>query len=178
MTWYFVKDGMQQGPVSDDQIRRMAQDGSLRREDLVWREGMASWQSAADAGIGFPVASAALQPPPPPQYVAAPPQHLPPSPPPQYSQYSPPVLATGAATAIPDYLPWSIAATILCCLPLGVVAIVFSAKANSAKAAGDLRAAAEAANLAKIWLYLSVGLGLLVGVIYGLVFIASLAQSS
>jgi hypothetical protein len=87
------------------------------------------------------------------------------------------VLAPGAAAAIPDYLGWSIAATVLCCLPMGIIAIVFSVKANNAKSAGDLRTAAEAANQAKIWLYVSVGLGLAVSLIYGLVFIASLAQS-
>src|SRR6185295_15452937 len=98
MTWYFAKDGSQQGPVSDDQIRRMAQDGSLRREDLVWREGMAAWQPASEAGIEFPLPSrpsGTLPPPPPPQYVA--PIATPPPPPaqysppnaPQYVQYSP-----------------------------------------------------------------------------------------
>ncbi|MEA2601356.1 MAG: hypothetical protein QOF89_2348 [Acidobacteriota bacterium] len=171
MTWYFVKDGMQQGPVSDDQIRRMAQDGSLQREDLVWREGMAAWQPASEAGVEFSASPGALQPPPPPpQYVAPPPAPYSP-----YSPYSPsPELAPGAA-AIPDYLPWSIAATILCCLPLGIVAIVFSAKANNAKAAGDLRTAAEAANQAKIWLYVSAGIGLVVGLIYCVGILASLA---
>ena len=172
--WYFVKDGVQQGPVSDDQIRGMARDGSLRGEDLVWREGMASWLAAWEAGIEFPVAPAALPPPPPPvaPYSSPPPQYVAPA-----AQYYPsPALTTGAAAAIPDYLPWSIAATILCCLPLGVVAIVFAVKANSAKAIGDLRGAAEAANQAKIWLYLSVGIGLVVGLFYGIAIIASMAE--
>jgi len=160
MAWYFVKDGVQQGPVSDDQIRRMAQDGSLRGEDLVWREGMASWQAAREAGIELPMAPVAPYSPSPAQY----------------SPYAPAPMLPTAAVAIPDYLPWSIAATILCCLPLGIVAIVFSAKANSAKAIGDFRAAAEAANQAKIWLYVSAGIGLLVGLVYCVGIIASLAD--
>lgn len=177
MTWYFAKDGVQQGPVSEEQIKRMARDGSLRREDLVWREGMAAWQPASEAGVEFPLPSGpsgSLPPPPPPQYVA-PPQYLPP---PTRPYSSSPVLATGAAAAITDYLPWSIAATILCCLPVGIVAIVFSVKSNSAKAAGDLRTAAEASNQAKIWLYISVGLGLLTSLFGVVVFLAGLAQNS
>jgi hypothetical protein len=46
--WYFAQAGQQQGPVSDEQFKRMAREGSLSKHDLVWQEGMASWQPAME----------------------------------------------------------------------------------------------------------------------------------
>ncbi len=48
-------------------------------------------------------------------------------------------------------------ATVLCCLPAGVVGIVFAAQANSAKNVGDLATAREKARIARIWTLVSVG---------------------
>ena len=173
--WYFMKDGTQYGPIPEEQIRTMARDGNLKQDDLVWSEGMASWVAAAEVGIfEFPA------PPPPPQYTAPPP------PPPQYQapppQYGapPPYPSTptfGSAGAdIPNYLPWAIVVTLLCCLPAGVASIVFASKANSAKAIGDLEGARKAADQAKIWLIVSVVGGLLVLVFYIFVGIAGNLQ--
>lgn len=49
----------------------------------------------------------------------------------------------------------TVISTICCCLlaiPFGIVAIVYSAKINSAVTAGDMEAAKKAAKMAKIWL--------------------------
>lgn len=48
-----------------------------------------------------------------------------------------------------NYLVWAILCTILCCLPLGVVSIVYAAKVDGLYAAGDLDAAQEASDNAK-----------------------------
>ena len=163
--WYFMKEGTQQGPLLEEEIRRMAQSGSLGREDLVWSEGMDSWLPASEVGIfEFPALPPAppAPPPPPPQYMA-PPQPYSPSPP-----------SFGAAGGdIPNYLPWAIVATLLCCLPAGIASIVFANKANSAKAMGDLVAARNAANQAKIWLIVSVVVGFLATIVYIFATIAS-----
>jgi hypothetical protein len=46
--WYFSKgDDHQQGPVSAQELNRMAQSGKLRPDDLVWKEGMGEWVSAS-----------------------------------------------------------------------------------------------------------------------------------
>jgi hypothetical protein len=66
----------------------------------------------------------------------------------------------GIGMDIPNYLPWAIAATLLCCMPGGVVSIIYASKANSAKARGDYAEASAAAGQAKTWLILSVVLGL------------------
>jgi hypothetical protein len=44
--WYYARDGRQSGPVSDQELRRLVNDRTLRPEDLVWREGMADWEPA------------------------------------------------------------------------------------------------------------------------------------
>ena len=44
----------------------------------------------------------------------------------------------------PNNLVWAILATILCCVPLGIVSIVYSAQVNSKWAVGDV-AGAQAA---------------------------------
>jgi hypothetical protein len=44
---------------------------------------------------------------------------------------------------------WAILATILCCLPLGVVSIVFSSQVNSKWAMGDAQGALKASNNAR-----------------------------
>lgn len=60
------------------------------------------------------------------------------------------------------YLVFSILCTILCCLPFGVVAIVFAAKINSALAAGNIAEAKDCAKKSKIWIIVSAAVGLLV----------------
>lgn len=46
-------------------------------------------------------------------------------------------------------LVWGILTTIFCCLPLGIVSIVFAAKVNGQWAAGDYAGAQDSANKAK-----------------------------
>jgi heme/copper-type cytochrome/quinol oxidase subunit 2 len=51
-------------------------------------------------------------------------------------------------------LVWAILSTVLCCLPLGVVSIVFAAQVNGKWAMGDFAGAQESAKKAKqfaIW---------------------------
>ncbi|MDQ1484136.1 MAG: hypothetical protein QOF35_2212 [Actinomycetota bacterium] len=74
---------------------------------------------------------------------------IPPAPPPPYSYGG-----QGAQGAPPNYLVWAILSTVLCCLPLGVVSIVFSTQVNSKWALGDVAGAQEASVRAKrfaIW---------------------------
>jgi Interferon-induced transmembrane protein len=48
-----------------------------------------------------------------------------------------------------NYLVWSILSTIFCCLPLGIVSIVFAAQVNSKWAAGDVAGARDSSEKAK-----------------------------
>ncbi len=52
--WYYTQNGQQMGPVSDDDLRRLAGSGALKPTELVWKEGMANWTSAASVRGLFP----------------------------------------------------------------------------------------------------------------------------
>lgn len=56
-----------------------------------------------------------------------------------------------ALRPVPNYLVPSILVTLCCCLPLGIVAVVYSAQVNSKLAAGDVAGAEAASRSAKNW---------------------------
>ena len=91
----------------------------------------------------------------------APPQGGPPSPPPAYSApaYGAPAQAA-SGPPVPNHLIWAILATICCCLPTGIVAIIFAAQVDGKVAAGDLAGARQASDNAKLWSWISLGAGL------------------
>jgi len=60
----------------------------------------------------------------------------------------------------PNYLVWAILSTILCCLPFGIVSIVFAAQVNSKWQAGDFEGAMRSSKSAKTWAWVSFGIGL------------------
>lgn len=67
----------------------------------------------------------------------------------------------------PDsYLVESILATIFCCLPLGVVGIVFAAQVNSLYNSGDIEGANQASAKAKSWTNSSFWVGIVIGALY------------
>jgi hypothetical protein len=74
-----------------------------------------------------------------------------------------------AAAAIPTYLLQSILVTIFCCLPLGIVSIIYSTQVNSKLAAGDVAGAQAASGNAKRWALIA----LVAGLIANTIFIAS-----
>ena len=59
--------------------------------------------------------------------------------------------AAAPTAVIPNYLISSILVTLCCCMPFGIVALVFSAQVNSKLAAGDVAGAQAASNSAKTW---------------------------
>jgi len=64
-----------------------------------------------------------------------------------------------------SYLWWSIAATVLCFLPLGLVALYHSWQCENALSAGDESAAIAASKKAKRWLIATVIVGLVLEVL-------------
>jgi len=68
------------------------------------------------------------------------------------------VIPPGAT--VPNYLAFAILSTLLCCMPAGIPAIVFSSQVNNKLMAGDLAGAQAASSNAKLWCWISFGLGL------------------
>lgn len=45
--WHYSIDGVQHGPVDDDEMRAMLGSGMINGSTFVWREGMETWQPLA-----------------------------------------------------------------------------------------------------------------------------------
>lgn len=98
------------------------------------------------------------------------------APPPPPAQQS---MGVAPGYQIPNYLVPSILVTLFCCLPLGVAAIVFAAQVNTKVAAGDIAGAQDASDKAKLFCWLSFGLGLFVTAAYiGLMMLGAMAEMS
>jgi hypothetical protein len=92
-----------------------------------------------------------------------------------------PLQATGvvmppSGTTVPNYLVFAILATVLCCLPTGIAAIVYAAQVNGKLQAGDYAGAQAASKNAKMWCWISLGLGLAVTLIWVLLFMAGIVS--
>ena len=80
-------------------------------------------------------------------------------------------------TSIPNHLVGSILATIFCCMPFGIPAIVYAAKVNSLIAAGDIDGAMKASKNAGTWMLVSVAIGLAVTLFYVILFVIGAASN-
>ena len=67
----------------------------------------------------------------------------------------------------PSNLVWAIVSTILCCLPTGIVAIVYACKVDNLYLMGDYQGAVEASNKARNW---ALG-GLIASIVFYFVYI-------
>ena len=73
-------------------------------------------------------------------------------------EWTPPP-SSGAPASVPNYLVPAII-SLFCCLPLGVVGVIFAAQVNGKVAAGDTAGAMDAAKKAKMFSFIAIGLGL------------------
>jgi len=143
MNWFYSEGGAQKGPIDDAAFRALVSNGTIRPDSLVWHEGMADWKplSAAEPGLAPQVV-----PPPTPGAASAAGAPLPPG-------------------TVPNHLVGAILATIFCCWPLGIPAIVFAARVNGLLARGDLAGAQTASKNANTWVWISFGIGLVLQLI-------------
>jgi predicted secreted protein len=56
--------------------------------------------------------------------------------------------------------------SLFCCWPLAIAAIIFAAQVNGKVAAGDIAGAVDASKKAKLFSFISIGIGLVFGLIY------------
>ena len=129
--FYLDQNGQQQGPVAANELPNYG----VTRNIYVWKQGMSNWQMAGS----IPELS----------------DIFPPSVTPIVNHPYPPQLRR------PDNLMvWSILVTFFCFLPTGIVAIIYSNKVDSLWALKDYDGAQQAANNAKTWCLVSLGLAI------------------
>ena len=139
MNWFYAEESAQRGPVSEDEIRQLLASGRINQQTLVWREGMPQWATVSQTELsGVP---------PIPGQVRLP-----------YA--SPQPLAYSGAQAVPNYLAQAILVTLFCCMPFGIVAIVYAAQVSPKLTSGDYVGAREASDKARFWCWLAFGIGL------------------
>ena len=73
-------------------------------------------------------------------------------------EWTPPP-SSGAPASVPNYLVPAII-SLFCCLPLGIVGVIFAAQVNSKVAAGDTAGALDSSKKAKLFSFIAIGLGL------------------
>lgn len=73
-------------------------------------------------------------------------------------QWTPPPPPSAATATVPNYLVPAII-SLFCCWPLAIVAIIFAAQVNGKVASGDINGAMDASKKAKLFSFLSIGLG-------------------
>jgi hypothetical protein len=137
-------DGRQYGPVSADQIRQWLAEGRANAQTLVQAEGSLDWKPLGQFPEFAPSA-------PPPLGTTPPPAAAPVPPPPTFQPRE----------HIPTYLVPAILSTICCCLPFGIVSIVYAAQVTTKLQAGDIAGAREASQKAQVWFWVAVACGLL-----------------
>lgn len=138
--YYLNAHNEQQGPISSDQLTSYG----VTKNTKVWKSGMPQWQAAgevAELAFLFEKKDQTVPPPPPSSF-------------PPRSEQKP-----------DNLLVWSILATVLCCLPLGIVAIINSNKVDSLWNEGHYDEAKKAAANAKMYCFISLGLGVIGGII-------------
>ena len=72
-----------------------------------------------------------------------------------------------------NYLVWAILTTLFCCLPFGIVSIVFAAQVDSKYNSGDYAGALDSSNKARTWAIASAAVGAVVIVIYLAILLAA-----
>ena len=72
-----------------------------------------------------------------------------------------PIRRFPAPPPIQNYLGFAIFTTLCCCMPLGIVSLIFSAQVNSKLAAGDVAGAQRSAQTARTWAVIAFITGLL-----------------
>lgn len=160
--YYLVINGEKSGPFTIDQLATQ----QLTPETPVWTEGMSDWmpaQQVAELSSFFapqtpgPEMAQPTVPPQAPAYNAAP------------AYGNPQPQAPNTQVVPPNYLVWSILVTLFCCIPGGVVAIVYSTQVSSRFLQGDYEGANASSRNARKWAIISAVAGAVIGIIYAII---------
>ncbi|MBO7568941.1 MAG: CD225/dispanin family protein [Bacteroidaceae bacterium] len=163
--YYLTPQNEQKGPVEANQLVACG----VNANTLVWAQGMSQWVSAGQVqelqNLFAP--AAAQQAPPPPSPVAAPQST------PQSVVY---VQTNSAGTSQPAMpkpgtnMALAVLTTVLCCLPLGIVAIVYASKVDGLYFAGDYASALSASKNARTWAIIGIVSSIIISGLYLLIY--------
>lgn len=173
MYYYLDNNGTQQGPVDKSLLRSLG----VTADTLVWKKGMEQWVKASLVPELRPIfiSEPVDTPPPPPsgsqstgiyetgsynkEENSSTARHV--------NNANTPGSASHAKPAKPDNnLILAIVTTVMCCLPLGGVAIYYAIQSDSAYNAGDIQTAESNGKSARNWSIAGLILGAVGSIIY------------
>lgn len=168
--YYLTPQNEQKGPVDGSQLAAYG----VNANTMVWTQGMAQWAPAGSvAELASVITPAASVPPP-----SSSPQ---PQPQPQSVVY---VQTNPAGTSQPsmpkpnNHMMMAVLTTVFCCLPLGVVGIVYASKVDGLYYAGDYAGATNAANSARRWSLIGIVSSIVVSIIYMIIYGAAVGSGA
>jgi hypothetical protein len=148
--WFIEHGGQRLGPMTAEAARQMAASGQIAPADLVWCQGMPTWQRA-DAQSWYSIPIGIAPPPLPPQQMGG--------------TLFKGLEAYGEAEP-PSLIGWSIAVLLCCCLPGGIAGLIYGNKAKTEYARGNFSEARSAYETGKNWLIGSAIVGAIINIIY------------
>ncbi len=155
MQYWINFKGVQSGPVDLDGMKQMG----LTSAAYVWHEGLADWVKITQLpelqGCYVMEAPAVATRPAAVNGASVPQQPYQPQSQPYQPQDTP-----VTEPCPPTNLVWAIIATVLCCLPAGVVAIVYALKVTNKYREGDIEGAKRASETGAWWCIASIVLGI------------------
>lgn len=148
--YWINQNGIQTGPHNMSQLQEM----ELSDKAYVWRAGMDDWKPITDLDelqhLLAPTAAPSAEPAEAAYAPVIPPIPQQPEPVQQAAQpvQVPPVPQEKCP---PTNLVWAIISTILCCMPLGVIAIIYSVKVSQKYQQGDIEGAKHYSEVSAWW---------------------------
>ena len=147
MEYWVSINNNQVGPMSLDEV--IALDPSA--DMLVWHPGMPDWDKAANLPELAHLFGDDYE-----ECVDSQTIETEPQPQPQPLQETAP-----AEPCPPNYLVWTVLVTVMCCVPLGVISLIYSSQVKTKYNAGDIEGAKKASSKTELWLILAFVLGLI-----------------
>lgn len=157
--YYLTPQNEQRGPVDASQLSAYG----VNANTMVWTQGMPQWAPAGqvpELKSFFPAA------PPSPSYAM--PQQAPQSM--VYAQTNVPGTNQPTMPKPGNNMVLAVLTTVLCCLPLGVVSIIYASKVDSLYNAGDYDGAVSAAKSARTWALVGLIGGIVISILYLLIY--------
>lgn len=165
MEYWVSINNNQVGPMSLDEVIALNPSADM----LVWHPGMPDWDKAANLpelahlfGADYEecVDSQTIETEPQPEQTIEEPVQ---EPAPKAEDVKPQPLQETAPTepCPPNYLVWTVLVTVMCCVPLGVISLIYSSQVKTKYNAGDIEGAKKASSKTELWLILAFVLGLI-----------------